>query len=124
MNIGFFFKPERLCLNNNKPALNNSNFGEEAILDLERKGLIARCREVPHVVKLLTVSIQSNRKKRLILNLREHLWKETVKFEDLKTALLYVWENHRMFKFDITSAYHHDRHFPCAYNIFGNFCVV
>lgn len=61
------------------------------------------------------MSVQANGKKRLILDLRVvnlHLWKEKVKFEDLRTALMFVKENCWMFKFDIHSAYHHVDIFP------------
>jgi hypothetical protein len=60
-------------------------------------------------VNPLTVSIQSNGKKRLILDLREvnvHLWKQSVKYDDLRLALLYLEKGFWMIKFDIHSAYH------------------
>lgn len=113
--IPFYSKPENVHLNNNKSALFHSEFVTQSIIELEKKGLILRCREKPFVVNPLTVSEQSNGKKRLILDLRivnNHLWKEKVKFEDIRTALLYVNKGCWMYKFDIHSAYHHIDIFP------------
>ena len=39
--------------------------------------------------------------------MNKHLWKRSVKFEDKKIALNFVFENCWMIKFDIHSAYHH-----------------
>ena len=58
----------------------------------------------------MTVFIQSNKKKRLILDLRavnEHLWKQSVKFEDMRTARQHIKLKSSMFAFDIHLAYHH-----------------
>ena len=63
----------------------------------------------------LSVSVQSSGKKRLILDLRlinKHLWKQRVKFEDLKVALNFLDAGHFMFSFDIKSGYHHVEIFP------------
>jgi hypothetical protein len=49
-------------------------------------------------------------KKRLILDLRavnEHLWKQSVKFEDMLTARQHINLKYPMLAFDIHSAYHH-----------------
>ena len=62
------------------------------------------------MVNPLTVFIQSNTKKRLILDLRavnEHLWKQSVKFEDMRTAPQHIKLKSSMFAFYIHSAYHH-----------------
>ena len=75
------------CKNNNKSALQHKTFVLEAISHLEKKGLAARCSEKTFIVSPLTVSVQNNGKKRLILDLRlvnKHIWKQSVKFEDLK----------------------------------------
>ena len=70
---------------------------------------------IPHNVKPLSISVQSSGKKRLILDLRlinKHLWKQRVKFEDLKVALNFLDAGHFMFSFDIKSGYHHVEIFP------------
>ena len=62
------------------------------------------------MVSPLSVSVQSSGKKRLILDLRKanlHIWKDKVKYEDLKIALLYLEKGKFMFSFDLKSGYHH-----------------
>ena len=49
-------------------------------------------------------------KKRLIPDLRavnEHLWKQSVKYEDMLTVRQHIKLKSSMFAFDIHSAYHH-----------------
>ena len=107
--IPFHSTPVKCC-KNNRSALQHKTFVLEAISDLEKKGLVARCSEKPFIVSPLTVSVQNNGKKRLILDLRlvnKHIWKQSVKFEDLKIALNFVFEDCWMIKYDIHSAYHH-----------------
>ncbi|XP_063405714.1 uncharacterized protein LOC134689678 [Mytilus trossulus] len=83
----------------------------EAIDDLLIRGLIIECtNDKPLVVNPLTVSVQNNGKKRLILDLRHvnlHLWKTSVKFEDIRVAMQFIKQDFYCFKFDIHSAYHH-----------------
>ena len=46
------------------------------------------------------VSVQSSGKKHVILDLRfinKHLWKQSIKFEDLRVALNYLEKGHFMF---------------------------
>ena len=64
----------------------------------------------PHVVNPLSVSIQPNGKKRLILDLRyinNFLIKRKVKYEDWKVALSYFQKGSFMIAFDLKSGYHH-----------------
>ena len=99
---------------NNKSALHNSDFVEQAINDLLVRGLAIECDRAPIVVNPLSVSTNNN-KKRLILDLRKvnlHMWKQSIKYEDIHTALQYVESNSWMIKFDIHSAYHHVDIFP------------
>lgn len=82
---------------------------QEAISDLLDKGLIRKCDYVPTLINPLSGAIQNNGKKRLILDLREvnkHVWKQKVKYEDLRIALMYLKKESWMIKFDICSAYH------------------
>jgi hypothetical protein len=54
------------------------------------RGLIQTCIVRPIVVNPLSVSIQSNGKKRLILDLRsvnKHLWKQSIKYTETKKKL-------------------------------------
>ena len=64
----------------------------------------------PRVVNPLSVSVQANVKKRLILDLRyvnKFLRKMHVKYEDWKTAVPYFSRGAHMFSFDLKSGYHH-----------------
>ena len=106
----FYSNPASVCLPNNKSALNHAEFVDTAILDLLAKGLVEETPDAPFVVNPLTVSVQSNGKKQLILDLREinkHLYKQSVKFEDMRTAKLYINSKSYLFKYDVHSAYHH-----------------
>ena len=89
---------------NNKPALAHSDLVNEAISELLVTNRIFESAVLPHNFNPLFVSIQSSGKKRLILDLRfvnKHVWKQKVKFEDLKVALNYFDKGHFMFSFDI-----------------------
>ena len=93
----------------------HSDFVNEAISELLVTNRIFESEVLPHNVNPLSVSIQSSGKKRLILDLRfvnKHVWKQKVKFEDLKVALNYFDKGHFMFSFDIKSGYHHVLIFP------------
>jgi hypothetical protein len=60
-------------------------------------------------------------KKRLILDLRavnKHIWKQSVKFEDLRIALFLKKDCH-MITFDITSAYHFIEIYPPHTDFWG-----
>ena len=108
--IPFYTLPPNMVLKNNRSALSNVEFVEEAISDLLMRGLAVKCDYLPHCVNPLSVSVQSCGKKRLILDLslvNKHIWKSSVKYEDLRIALTYLNRNDWMIKWDIHSAYHH-----------------
>ena len=80
---------------------------------------------IPRNVNPLSVSIQSSGKMRLILDLRfinKHLWKTSVKFEDLRVAINYLEKGHFMFSFDIRSGYYHVLIFPPHQSFLGFSC--
>ena len=113
--LPFYSNPISTCLSNNLSALNNADFVKSAINDLLARGLIVETLDIPFVVNPLTVAVQSNNKKRLILDLREinrHLWKQSVKFEDMRIAKHYINAHSYIFKYDVHSAYHHVDIFP------------
>ena len=113
--IPFHSTPPVSFSSNNKSALAHSDFVNEAISELLVTNRIFESEVLPHNVNPLSVSIQSSGKKRLILDLRfvnKHVWKQKVKFEDLKVALNYFDKGHFMFSFDIKSGYHHVLIFP------------
>ena len=96
-------------LSNNISGLKNANFVDTVLQDLLHRDLIVKCKK--HLLFLsITVFSQSNKKKRFILDLRavnEHLWKQNVKFEDMRTARQHIKLKSSMFAFDINLAYHH-----------------
>lgn len=95
---------------NNNSFLMHREFVDTAISELLNQGLIEQCNTAPYIVNPLTVSVQSNNKKRLILDLRcvnLHVLRQSVKYEDIRTKLVYLKSNSFMFSFDLHSAYHH-----------------
>lgn len=75
-----------------------------------QSGRVIRCVEPPCVVNPLSVSVQANGTKRLILDLRyvnRHLQKKRIKYEDWKVAISYFEVGAYMFTFDLKSGYHH-----------------
>ena len=77
--------PEPAVLKNNRSSLSHVEFVEEANQDLVESGRVVETKVPPRVVNPLSVSVQANGKKRLILDLRyvnKFLRKMQVKFED------------------------------------------
>lgn len=108
--IPFYTTPQSVCLHNNRSAMRHKKFVFEAIDNLLIRCLILECYDKPLIVNPLTVSIKSNDKEKVISDLRHvnhHLWKTSVKFEDIRTAMHFIRSNFFCFKFDIHSAYHH-----------------
>ena len=88
--IPFYFTPAPATFGNNKSSLQHADFVHKAITDLLAVGSVVECSSPPSVINPLSVSIQSNGKKRLILDLRypnSFVKKFTIKFEDAKTML-------------------------------------
>ena len=118
MAIKYHSLPPQSSSHNNRSALAEYEFVSEAIKDLLDWSLIEKCESPPRVVNPLTVSVQSSGKKKLIPDLRnvnKHIWKQSVKYDDLKIALSYLEKHFYSIKFDITSAYHFCEIFLSAY---------
>ena len=65
----------------------------------------------PYVVSPLSVSVQANGRKRLVLDLRfvnRHLQKKRIKYEDWKVAISYFEVGAYIFTFDLKSGYDHN----------------
>ena len=110
--IPFLHTPPRAFFPNNKSSHEHSQFVASAITELLLVGSVLECPTPPTVVSPLSVSVQSNGKKRLILDLRypnTYIKKSHVKFEDAKAmlGLLVNPAQYWMFSFDIKSGYHH-----------------
>ena len=88
--IPFYYTPTLVHLRNINSALNYSDFVVSAITDLLKVGSVVECPFPPLVVNPLSVSVQSNGKKKLILDLRHvnfFVKKSKIKFEDAKSFL-------------------------------------
>lgn len=103
--------PEPIWLKNNNSAYLHRNFVQEAIDELVQSYRVIEVLEPPLVINPLSVSVQSNGKKRLILDLRhvnKALVKQRVKYDDWKVAMSYFRKDSFMiFFFDLKSGYHH-----------------
>ena len=88
--IPFYYSPTSVFLPNNKSALHNANFVLGTITEPLKVGSVVQRPCLPVVVNPLSVSIQRNGKKRLILDLRHvnfFVKKSKIKFEDAKSFL-------------------------------------
>ena len=85
--IPFYLTPESSFSNNNRSAIEHSDFVRDSIEDLKANAFAIKVPFKPACVNPLTVSINKQGKKRLILDLRipnKLIWKQRVKFEDWK----------------------------------------
>ena len=88
--IPFVSLPPPKYSDNNFSAIKEKDFVSKAILDLLKMNCIEVLDEAPNIVNPLSVSTQSSRKKRFILDLRHfnlYVYKQKFKCEDLKVAL-------------------------------------
>ena len=110
--IPFYYTPMSVHLQNNNSALNYSDFVVSAITELLKVGSVVESSFPPVVVNPLSVSVQPNGKKRLILDLRYvnfFVKKSKIKFEDAKSFLQCLLARPTAWacSFDIKSGYHH-----------------
>ena len=107
--LPFLETPGKARFKNNKSAINNSEFVNNSIKEMQATGTILECEKPPKVVNPLSVSIDPSGKKRLILDLRYinmHLLKEKIKFDDWKCFENYLLPNKGyLFKFNLKSGY-------------------
>ena len=112
--------PESAQLKNNLSAFQNKRFVDNEINDLVERGVIVETPFVPWVVNPLTVNVNHEGKKRLILDLRflnQFVLLEHIRFDDWSTFQEYVIPGGWGYKFDLKHGYHHiDINFRfCAY---------
>ena len=108
--IPFISTPPSQHYSNNASAINEAEFVGEAILELLRDNRVLELFSPPDFVNPLSVSVQSSRKKRLILDLRHinlHVYKQKFKCEGLHAI-----KSAFVFNFDFKSGYHHVDIFP------------
>ena len=68
--IPFIYTPAPAQFPNNRSAIQNSDFVDQAIFDLLVVGSVVECKLCPNHREPLSVSIQSTGKKRLLLDLQ------------------------------------------------------
>ena len=100
------FQSTSVCisLNNNKSALKFKDFVEEAIEELLLTSRVVEKLNPPYVINPLSVSVQANGKKSLILDLHhvnKYFTKRKVKYEDWKIALAYFQKDCYMILFEL-----------------------
>jgi hypothetical protein len=101
-------KPE--WLKNNKSARDNASFVDSEVDKLVKSGVVIELKNQPAVINALTVAINADNKKRLVLDLRQvnpMLNVHKYKYEDIRVASQYFSKNCFMSIFDLKSGYHH-----------------
>ena len=102
--------PVAAVLKNNRSALENTEFVCNEIALLLSKRCISQVDCIPQVVNPLTVALNKNGKKRLVLDCRHinpDLFKYKCSFENHSVARQIFSQDDYLFTFDIRSAYHH-----------------
>ncbi|MEW8545049.1 MAG: reverse transcriptase domain-containing protein [Candidatus Thiodiazotropha sp.] len=102
--------PQKVCLKNNRSAMENPSFVVEEIGSLLKKGVISECKTQPLVINPLTVAYSKTGKPRMVLDCRHinpHLHKFKFKYEDIKVAESMFEKGAYLFTFDLKGAYHH-----------------
>jgi hypothetical protein len=120
--IPFLSQPPSFFMRNNKSALENSDFVDKAIEDLLQKQCVYEVPFLPHNINPLSVATNSSGKKRLILDLsilNTYVKKDRIKFEDYKVAKELLFPSGFMYKFDLSSGYHHISIKPIHHSYLG-----
>ena len=102
--------PPPFKASNNKSAINERQFVEQAITELLLHECIIEVGSPPGIINPLSVSIQRGGKKRLIIDLRHvnlHIFKSKFRCEDISMAKEVLKPGDFMFSFDLKSGYHH-----------------
>ena len=108
--IPFTELPSAIRLDNNLSAINYSSFVSAEIERLLDRKCISQVFSGELVINPLTVAIQKNGKKRLILDCRyinKNIAQFKFRFENYIVAHKMLLENCKFFSFDLKSAYHH-----------------
>ena len=106
--IRFETTPNCICLSKSRSALEYSDFVSSAVCDLLKFGLVSEVLTPSSVVNLSLVSVHSEGKPELILDLR-HVISLRAKFrnKDWKVYLQCFLRGGYMYKFDLKSGYRH-----------------
>ena len=107
--IPFHTPPQPIFHPNNSSALAHPDFVSSEIQGLLTRGCIKQVSNPPFVVNPLSVATNSS-KLRLILDLRHvnsHIPPEFVRFDDWRVFQHFLTEGCWLYKFDLSSGYHH-----------------
>ena len=113
--IPFFDLPDNFVIPNRSSAFKFKDFVNEAISELIERGCVKEVLNPPKFINPLHVVQQSSGKCRIILDLSYlniFIWKQSVRFEDIRTVFDLFQSGYFFFTFDLKSAYHHVEIFP------------
>ncbi|XP_044180060.1 uncharacterized protein LOC122961513 [Acropora millepora] len=113
--IPFFDLPENFAVPNRYSAFKFKDFVFEAISELIQRGCVKEVLNPPKFINPLHVVQQSCGKCRLILDLsylNRFIWKQSVRFEDIRTVFDLFQSGYFFFTFDLKFGYHHVEIFP------------
>ena len=113
--IPFFDLPDNFVIPNRPSASKLKDFVNEAISELIERGCVKEVLNPPNFINPLHVVQQSSGKCRLILDLsylNRFIWKQSVRFEDIRTVFDLFQSGYISFTFDLKSGYHHVELFP------------
>jgi hypothetical protein len=102
--------PQHELLKNNKSARDNAEFVTSELSKLLESGVIVKLTISPTITNALSVAINADNKKRLVLDLRQinpMLLVSQFKYEDIQVASQYFSPNCFLSVFDLKSGYHH-----------------
>ena len=114
--------PSFVCLThffyrNHRSALEHANFIEEAIKELVALSCVAQCSQCPAVCSPLSVVVNTQGKKQLVLDVRyvnQFILLTKFKYEGLNVIPHIFSKGDYFFHFDLKSGYHHvDIHEDC-----------
>ena len=122
--IPFFDLPENFVIPNRSSAFNFKDFVNEAISELIERGCVKKALIPTKFINPLHVVQQSGGKCRLILDLsylNRFIWKQSVRFEDIRTVFDLFQSGYFFFTFDLKSGYHHVEIFSRSSPVSGFF---
>ena len=113
--IPFFELPENFVISNRSSSFKFKDFVNEAISESIERGCVKEVPNPPKFINPLHVVQQSGGKCRLILDLsylNRFIWKQSVRFEDIRTVFDLFQSGYFFFIVDVKSGYHHVEIFP------------
>ena len=107
--------PENFAIPNRSSAFRLEDFVFEAISELIERGCVKEVLNPSKFINSLHVVQQSGGKCKFILDLsylNRFIWKQSIRFEDIRTVFDLFQSGHFFFTIDLKSGYHHLEIFP------------